>query len=335
MRLARGLQRRESLRVAVHGRAKRGVCERNLAGRTVRQLRTIPYELNEIPQYMTHLGFGAYLFICLPTAKISSPRRTWIGGRPAFRPELAQLGNIAKGHGLYPAKRKHVQLTALLNHKCSVDCPGYNRAMIFSRSSKVRQGPFSVRTVESVAREEGECLARYTTAAAARQAAAEDSRDGQDSLASTTDSDARRVAARTAAAYARHSFPYNATLSALYVAQLALMCWAPLTSNFQYYGRDELPPEVKAAFKASSIFDIMMVARCRATRVTNMFSNKPGASGRGLGHSSGAEKLALYASVLYMYAMSSSGYGLSTNESITNDGGLLEVPGTWLSQPSI
>ncbi|KAJ7209980.1 hypothetical protein GGX14DRAFT_394783 [Mycena pura] len=41
MRLARGLQRRESLRVAVHGRAKRGVCERNLAGRTVRQLRTI------------------------------------------------------------------------------------------------------------------------------------------------------------------------------------------------------------------------------------------------------------------------------------------------------
>ncbi|KAJ6582664.1 hypothetical protein DFH09DRAFT_831291, partial [Mycena vulgaris] len=46
-------------------------------------------------------------------------------------------------------------------------------------------------------------------------------------------------------------------------------------ANFQYYGREELPQPVKQAFAESSMFDIMMIARCRATRITHMFSSKP------------------------------------------------------------
>jgi hypothetical protein len=42
-------------------------------------------------------------------------------------------------------------------------------------------------------------------------------------------------------------------------------------ANFQYYGRDELP----AAVKAASMFDLMMVSRSRATRITHLFNRKP------------------------------------------------------------
>lgn len=51
----------------------------------------------------------------------------------------------------------------------------------------------------------------------------------------------------------------------------------PLDSwaNFQYYARDELPPAVRNAFAAASMFDLMMVARSRATKITHLFSEKP------------------------------------------------------------
>ncbi|KZP32476.1 hypothetical protein FIBSPDRAFT_907211 [Athelia psychrophila] len=47
----------------------------------------------------------------------------------------------------------------------------------------------------------------------------------------------------------------------------------PLDSlaNFQYYGIDELPREVKSAFDSASLFDIMMIAKYRASRITYMY----------------------------------------------------------------
>ncbi|KAJ7224995.1 hypothetical protein C8J57DRAFT_1252983 [Mycena rebaudengoi] len=42
-------------------------------------------------------------------------------------------------------------------------------------------------------------------------------------------------------------------------------------ANFQYYVHDELPAPVKAAFDGASMYDIMMVARSRATRITHLF----------------------------------------------------------------
>ncbi|KAJ7687298.1 hypothetical protein B0H17DRAFT_1136419 [Mycena rosella] len=49
-------------------------------------------------------------------------------------------------------------------------------------------------------------------------------------------------------------------------------------ANFQYYARDELPVEVREAFRQALMFDVMMVARSRATRIAHMFSSRPGAS---------------------------------------------------------
>ncbi|KAJ7902454.1 hypothetical protein B0H13DRAFT_1499896, partial [Mycena leptocephala] len=50
-------------------------------------------------------------------------------------------------------------------------------------------------------------------------------------------------------------------------------------ANFQYYGREELPGPVKSAFEAASLYDLMMVARTRCTRITHLFSEKPDARG--------------------------------------------------------
>ncbi|KAJ7699722.1 hypothetical protein B0H16DRAFT_1349049, partial [Mycena metata] len=50
-------------------------------------------------------------------------------------------------------------------------------------------------------------------------------------------------------------------------------------ANFQYYARDELPAGVKDAFEQASLYDLMMVSRNRATRVTHMFCEKPDAKG--------------------------------------------------------
>ncbi|KAJ7124268.1 hypothetical protein C8R44DRAFT_875321 [Mycena epipterygia] len=45
-------------------------------------------------------------------------------------------------------------------------------------------------------------------------------------------------------------------------------------ANFQYYTRAELPPGVRIAFETASMYDIMMVARARTTRITHLFSEK-------------------------------------------------------------
>ncbi|KAJ7648175.1 hypothetical protein DFH06DRAFT_997241, partial [Mycena polygramma] len=45
-------------------------------------------------------------------------------------------------------------------------------------------------------------------------------------------------------------------------------------ANFQYYAIDELPQDVKNAFAKASLYDLMMVARSRCTRITHMFSEK-------------------------------------------------------------
>ncbi|KAJ7741071.1 hypothetical protein B0H16DRAFT_1324061, partial [Mycena metata] len=50
-------------------------------------------------------------------------------------------------------------------------------------------------------------------------------------------------------------------------------------ANFQYYARAELPPVVRAAFDDASLYDLMMVSRTRATRITHLFSEKPDARG--------------------------------------------------------
>ncbi|KAJ7155908.1 hypothetical protein C8R43DRAFT_822951, partial [Mycena crocata] len=50
-------------------------------------------------------------------------------------------------------------------------------------------------------------------------------------------------------------------------------------ANFQYYARDRLPPDVKQAFAKASLYDLMMVSRSRATRITHMFCEKPDARG--------------------------------------------------------
>ena len=52
----------------------------------------------------------------------------------------------------------------------------------------------------------------------------------------------------------------------------------PLSSlaNFQYYARDKLPPSVKEAFANASMFDIILVARCRATHIADLYSKKWG-----------------------------------------------------------
>jgi hypothetical protein len=50
-------------------------------------------------------------------------------------------------------------------------------------------------------------------------------------------------------------------------------------ANFQYYARDELPMDVRSTFAASLLYDLMMVSRSRATQITHMLCEKPGAKG--------------------------------------------------------
>ncbi|KAJ6608356.1 hypothetical protein B0H10DRAFT_2166596 [Mycena sp. CBHHK59/15] len=47
-------------------------------------------------------------------------------------------------------------------------------------------------------------------------------------------------------------------------------------ANFQYYARDELPADIQAVFNSASMFDLMIVAISRATRITQLFSKKKG-----------------------------------------------------------
>lgn len=45
-------------------------------------------------------------------------------------------------------------------------------------------------------------------------------------------------------------------------------------ANFQYYAVDELPVSVKETMTNTSMFDLMLVSRARATRITHLFSKK-------------------------------------------------------------
>ncbi|KAK7038403.1 hypothetical protein R3P38DRAFT_2516120, partial [Favolaschia claudopus] len=51
----------------------------------------------------------------------------------------------------------------------------------------------------------------------------------------------------------------------------------PLDSlaNFQYYARDELPADVKAALASCTMFDRMMICQARSTKITHLFSKNP------------------------------------------------------------
>ncbi|KAG9310604.1 hypothetical protein JVU11DRAFT_9169 [Chiua virens] len=42
-------------------------------------------------------------------------------------------------------------------------------------------------------------------------------------------------------------------------------------ANFKYYARDRLPPEVAHAFDTASPFDLALISRCRASKVTHHF----------------------------------------------------------------
>lgn len=46
-------------------------------------------------------------------------------------------------------------------------------------------------------------------------------------------------------------------------------------ANFQYYGHERLSVDVRKAFKDATLFDLMLVSRCRATRITHLYSSKP------------------------------------------------------------
>lgn len=46
-------------------------------------------------------------------------------------------------------------------------------------------------------------------------------------------------------------------------------------ANFQYYGHERLSDNVRDAFKKATLFELMLVSRCRATRITHLYSSKP------------------------------------------------------------
>ena len=45
-------------------------------------------------------------------------------------------------------------------------------------------------------------------------------------------------------------------------------------ANFQYYGHEALPATICKAFDQATTFDIMKVARARATKITHLRSSK-------------------------------------------------------------
>ncbi|KAG1844566.1 hypothetical protein C8R48DRAFT_750839 [Suillus tomentosus] len=55
----------------------------------------------------------------------------------------------------------------------------------------------------------------------------------------------------------------------------------PLNSlaNFQYYGYERLPDDIREAFSTASIYDLMLVSRARASQVTHFYTYKRSSSG--------------------------------------------------------
>ncbi|KAG1747388.1 hypothetical protein EDB19DRAFT_303084 [Suillus lakei] len=46
-------------------------------------------------------------------------------------------------------------------------------------------------------------------------------------------------------------------------------------ANFQYYGHERLPIDIREAFTSASIFDLMLISRARASQVTHFYMYKP------------------------------------------------------------
>lgn len=60
----------------------------------------------------------------------------------------------------------------------------------------------------------------------------------------------------------------------------ALICKCPhqpvnSLANFQYYGHERLPIDIREAFTSASIFDLMLISRARASQVTHFYMYKP------------------------------------------------------------
>jgi hypothetical protein len=51
-------------------------------------------------------------------------------------------------------------------------------------------------------------------------------------------------------------------------------------ANFQYYGRERLPNLTRRAFNEASPFDLMLIARCRASTITHHYCSKGMRGGR-------------------------------------------------------
>lgn len=49
-------------------------------------------------------------------------------------------------------------------------------------------------------------------------------------------------------------------------------------ANFQHYGHERLPEDVKLAFENASLFELMLVSRCRVSRITHLFVCNPGSA---------------------------------------------------------
>jgi hypothetical protein len=60
----------------------------------------------------------------------------------------------------------------------------------------------------------------------------------------------------------------------------ALVCKCPRQpvnslANFQYYGHEKLPHEIRDALARASAYDLMLIARARASQITHFYAHKP------------------------------------------------------------
>jgi hypothetical protein len=46
-------------------------------------------------------------------------------------------------------------------------------------------------------------------------------------------------------------------------------------ANFQYYGHEKLPDDIRDAFARASAYDLMLIARARASQITHFYAHKP------------------------------------------------------------
>ncbi|KAJ7216139.1 hypothetical protein C8J57DRAFT_1255387 [Mycena rebaudengoi] len=211
-------------------------------------------------------------------------------------------------HGVTVPRSKPLLEEYILEHQCDVLCPGHSQTLLFKRIRKHRNGLFLPRSVQTIRDRERARKLTFNANSAKRK-----------SVGAPTGQTVKQ-AARAALTAAEKEFPYIATASDRYGTAVEWQDtmhpprWLPipcaigpgkqllkcahrakktlaevrqpvdLMANFQYYARDELPPDVKAAFDGASMYDIMMVAKSRATRITHLFkknkkTSNPGSQG--------------------------------------------------------